>query len=224
MLVTVWSVKGGSGVTVVSAALASVVARREGSSTLVDLAGDQPAVLGLAEPDSPGVHDWLGTGDGTATALGRLRLGVRDDLDLVPSGPVPSASHRWPADRVAALVQALAEWSGPVVVDAGTSDPRRDGPDGPILDRLADAGTSLLVLRPCYLALRRAVARRTRADGIVLLVEPGRALDRRDVADVVGLPVVATVEVDPVVARAVDAGLLARRTPRPLERALRGAA
>jgi hypothetical protein len=40
---------------------------------------------------------------------------------------------------------------------------------------------------------------------------------------VLGVPVRAEVEVDSAVARAVDAGLLARRVPRGLERALRGA-
>jgi hypothetical protein len=58
----------------------------------------------------------------------------------------------------------------------------------------------------------------------VLLAEPGRALDATDVESVIGAPVVAQVSVDPAVARAVDAGLLASRLPRGLERALRGAA
>jgi hypothetical protein len=54
--------------------------------------------------------------------------------------------------------------------------------------------------------------------------EPGRALTRRDVEEVLGVPVRAEVDVDPAVARAVDAGLLASRLPRALERGLRNAA
>lgn len=53
------------------------------------------------------------------------------------------------------------------------------------------------------------------------MTEPGRALDRTDVETVVGAPVQAEVPLDPAVARAVDAGLLASRLPRGLERALR---
>jgi len=49
-------------------------------------------------------------------------------------------------------------------------------------------------------------------------------LSYRDIADVLGVPVQAEVAVDPTVARAVDAGLLASRLPRPLERGLRSAA
>jgi hypothetical protein len=83
---------------------------------------------------------------------------------------------------------------------------------------------SLLVLRPCYLALRRAVAAPFRPSGVVLVREPGRALTRRDVEAVLGVPVRAEVDVDPAIARAVDAGLLTARLPRGLERALRDAA
>jgi hypothetical protein len=59
---------------------------------------------------------------------------------------------------------------------------------------------------------------------VVLLAEPGRALTRADVEDCVGAPVVAEVAVDPQVARAVDAGLLATRLPRALARELSRAA
>ena len=57
-----------------------------------------------------------------------------------------------------------------------------------------------------------------RPSEVVLLSEPGRALTRADVEDCVGAPVVAEVAVDPQVARAVDAGLLATRLPRALAR------
>lgn len=85
--------------------------------------------------------------------------------------------------------------------------------DGP-----ADRGTSLLVIRPCYLALRQALRTGVTADaaGIVLVAEPGRALDSDDVAAVTGLPVIATVPVRADIARAVDAGVLADRLPEPL--------
>ena len=59
---------------------------------------------------------------------------------------------------------------------------------------------------------------------MVLLTEPGRSLTRVDVEDCVGAPVVAEVSVDPAVARAVDAGLLASRLPRGLAKELRRAA
>ena len=59
------------------------------------------------------------------------------------------------------------------------------------------------------------------ADAVVLVREQGRSLDARDVADVLGLPVLAEVDVDPALARAVDAGLLTRRAHRVLERSMR---
>jgi hypothetical protein len=56
------------------------------------------------------------------------------------------------------------------------------------------------------------------------VAEEGRALTPSDVEDVLGAPVRAAVSVTAQVARAVDAGLLASRLPRTLERELRHAA
>jgi hypothetical protein len=85
--------------------------------------------------------------------------------------------------------------------------------DGP-----AHRGTVLLVIRPCYLALRRALntGATAHAAGVVLVSEPGRALGSDDVAAVAGLPVIATIPLRPEIARAVDAGVLADRLPEPL--------
>jgi hypothetical protein len=90
--------------------------------------------------------------------------------------------------------------------------------DGP-----ADRGISVLVIRPCYLALRQALRTGVTADacGIVLVTEPGRTLDSDDVAAVTGLPVIATVPLRADVARAVDARVLADRLPEALGTAAR---
>ncbi|UDY34415.1 hypothetical protein [Dermatobacter hominis] len=231
MLLTLWSVKGGSGTSTVAAGLASVLGRGGGRRTpaaaplLVDLAGDQPALLGLATPATPGVRDWLATDGGDAAALRRLEVDTAAGPALVPAG----AATGWPASRSPDLVDALRAERRPVVVDGGTVGRPLDGgaegsPDR-LVGELTSAGTSLLVVRPCYLALRRAVAALgpqggLRADGIVLVAEPGRALDAVDVARAVGVPVRATVAADPAVARAVDAGLLAARLPRSFGRSL----
>lgn len=204
-----WSAKGGSGTTVVSAALALVLSHRH-PALLVDLAGDSPAALGLAEPSGPGVADWLASSTADAAALHRLAVTATDALQLLPRGTT-AVGH----DRLADLVEALAGHVE-VVIDAGTGVPP------PAL--VAAATHNLLVTRPCYLALRRAVAMGVQPSGIVLVGEPGRALTARDVERSLGAPVVAELQYDPAVARAVDAGLLAARLPRSLVHSLRSAA
>jgi len=54
MVTLCWAAKGGSGTTVVTTTLALESTR---PALLVDLAGDIPAVLGMAEPDRPGIAD-----------------------------------------------------------------------------------------------------------------------------------------------------------------------
>ena len=111
-----------------------------------------------------------------------------------------------------------------VIADCGRIDPPRVPPEagrgGDAVPReVAHAGsTSLLVTRPCFLALRRASALDLRPTGIVLVVEDGRAITAGDIESVLGAPVVARVRSSPSVARAVDAGLLVGALPRSLER------
>ncbi len=218
MLVACWSVKGGSGTTVVAVSVACLLARHAARGAVIaDLAGDVPAVLGLAEPPGPGLAEWLAAGEDVPTdALGRLEVEGPAGLRVLPLGhdPLPVG-----ANRRAELLGALLGSDGrPAVADCGV------GPTGVGLAVAGSASVSLLVLRPCYLALRRAVTTAIRPTGVVLVDEPGRSLRAGDVEDVLGVPVRAVVRVDPAVARAVDAGILASRLPKGLGRALRHAA
>jgi MinD-like ATPase involved in chromosome partitioning or flagellar assembly len=215
MLVACWSSKGGAGTTVVASSLALLLARREPTgAVLVDLAGDIPAALGLAEPTSPGLAGWLAAGiDVPADALGRLEEHAAPGLALLHRGAGVLATER--ADVLAALLTADAR---PIVADCGAD------PQGTALTVAAGATRSVLVTRACFLSLRRALNAPLRPSEIVLLTEPGRSLSRVDVEDCVGAPVIAEVAVDPTVARAVDAGLLATRLPRTLARELGRAA
>ena len=199
-----WSAKGGSGTTVIAAALALVLSQRS-ATTVVDLAGDLPAALGIAEPASPGVRDWMASPNADAAALERLHVPVSDSLQLLPTGSAQPIAERW-ADLAAALAQRTT------VIDAGTGIPPAA--------LLAAATHNLLITRPCYLSLRLAAASGVQPSGIVLVGEPGRALTARDIERAVGAPVVAELHYDPAVARAVDAGLLAARLPATLAHAL----
>jgi len=241
VLLSCWSAKGGSGTTVVAASLALLLARRaDAGALLVDLRGDVPAVLGLPEGEGPGCLAWLAAGPAAPPdALARLEVEAADGLRVLPVGAAPAgapgssaaaASPASPAspvadERAALLATLLAADPRPVVVDCGTLDGASTGAGAAAPSVLAGAATlSLLVIRPCYLALRRALAAPLRPSGVVVVAEPGRALGAADVEDALGVPVRAVVPWDPAVARSVDAGLLATRLPRPLARALRHAA
>ena len=107
---------------------------------------------------------------------------------------------------------------GPVTLDLIVGGPNGERFDLVIHDGGGEEGTSLLVTRPCYLALRQALNLGVTADaaGVVMVAEPGRALDGHDVAAVIGLPVIATIPLRAEIARAVDAGVLPARPPDPL--------
>jgi hypothetical protein len=220
MVTLCWAAKGGSGTTVVAAGLALASTR---PSLLVDLDGELPAVLGIPEPERPGVSEWLAS-DASADHLADLLIDIGPRTWLLPWQAAAHGVHDRDGDdgtaRWAALGDWLHDWSSQwgcdVTVDVGTRTP----PD-PLTAR---AARSLLVTRPCYLSLRRAVRCPVRPTGVVLVDEPGRGLGSRDVEHALGVPIDAVVSIDPTVSRAVDAGLLATRLPRVMTRALRQAA
>jgi len=197
MIILCRSAKGGSGTTVTAGALGLLLAaRHRGGGYVVDLLGDLPAALGIAEPDGAAVAE------------------VNSALRLLPRCMTPDATQtQW-----LSLATELQSLRGPVVVDVGTLIPGKA-----LLDA---ASASYLVTRPCYLALRRATHRihqgEVGVDGCILVNEPGRALTRSDVASVLQTPVCADVPFETTISRAVDAGLLSHRVPRALDEALAG--
>ena len=216
MLVALWSPKGGSGTSVLAAACAVVLARH-GGVRLADLAGDQPAIFGLgADPDT-GLADWLVTGPEAPTdALDRLTVEAAPGVALVPrgsgAGPLAPLAE---AEAGAALAVALRDGPVPCVVDAG----RAEAPAERALVEVADR--SVVVMRGCYLSLRRAVRSPLlgRVGGIAFVEEPGRSLGPTELRDVLDRPVLTRVPVRSTIARAVDAGVLPGRAPEPLTRA-----
>ena len=217
MITLCHAAKGGSGTTVVACTRAI---ESSGPALLVDVEGDIPLVLGLPAPERPGVLDWLASAAPIAH-LDDLLVDVTPHCTLLPAhqgaaGRRGLAGDPSDADRWDELVDWLTEWSidtgGAVVIDAGTT-------------RLPVAFVEQcthrwLVTRACYLALSAAGRLPVAPTGVVLIEEPGRALTHADVERSVRAPIVATVGWDIRVARAVDAGLLATRLPRPLHRAL----
>lgn len=213
-VITCWAVKGGSGTTVVTAGLALALAR---PSIVVDLAGDQAAALGLAEPAGQGLAEWF-TSTAPADAVVDLAVEVDDTTSLVPTGaaPIPHDADRW--DELAAW---MADDERLYVVDAGTTTAPPPALTAESGDADVTGRTDLLVTRPCYLSLRRAHAARRRPDGVVVVADTSHSLGRADVARSLASPVVAEVPLDPAIARAVDAGLVAFGLPGNLAKPLR---
>ena len=151
-------------------------------------------------------------------ALDRFAIDAGGGLALLPSGDGDLTGAT--PEAGAALAVALSTDPRPTIVDAGVLGARSD----PALQAFVEvADASVIVVRGCYLALRRAVHidLATRASGAVFVDEAGRSLGIRDVANVLGVPVLATVGVRASTARAVDAGVLPARLPDALARPAR---
>lgn len=220
MFTACWSVKGGTGTTVVTASLAICLARSSRAGALVaDLAGDVIATLGYEDATGPGVQEWASAGvDIPSAALRDIEVCVTDAVAVLPAAATPHKPALLAEAEGRRLAVSLAYESRPVVADCGLLA----SPGAVAVAEAADS--SLLVIRPCYLTLKRALSAPTQPSGVVLIDEPGRSLRRRDVEEVLGVPVRAEIPFDPAVARAVDAGVLASRMPRILLRSLGEAA
>jgi hypothetical protein len=213
MLTICSSTKGGSGTSTVTAGLAGLLVLQPSqplSPLVIDLAGDLPAIFGVGYPTN-GLAEWLTRSfDGE---LGDLFIDCAGSTRLLATGSLTlpeSTSSLW--NRLSAFVNEEVSSGHHVFIDAGC----QAIPEALLLRTAPHTRRTLLVLRPCYLALRRAMHEATQADGIVLITGGGRVLTRHDVESVLGIPVVAEVPLDPDIARRVDSGLFHSRLPRTL--------
>jgi MinD-like ATPase involved in chromosome partitioning or flagellar assembly len=218
MLTACWSVKGGSGTTVVTAAMLLGAASAGRHVVGADFGGDLALALGLPEPGGPGVLDWLAAGpDVPKDALARIAHDTPHGITLIPRGNDAATPPDADTGRRLAKTLRTVRAGGPVIADCG----RVESPA--IAAFVAAADRSLLVLRPCYLALQRANAA-PRPTAVVLVGEPQRRLTARDVEAILGVPVVAEVAWHPHIAHAVDQGLLRKPLPKQLAHAMRSVA
>ena len=210
------SAKGGIGTSLIAASVAQQLAV-DTTTLLVDLGDDLPDLLGLEVSDRPGIRDWLIADDEVDhRSLLDLAEPVVDGLHLLRSG----GPHELSSVSAARLLDAASATAGAfevVVADLGVV---HGGPFDPSVVLAAGGDRTSLVVRACYLALRRSSRISIDIDDVIEVVEGGRALQTVDIEAVFGQPVAARVPVDPAIARAADAGLLATRTPRSLRRAL----
>ena len=172
-----------------------------------------------------------GSGASTVAAILALFGRVMVPTELVTDDMVLTSAHlgvTTPPGEGGEVLDRLSLTTAPTgerqltVIDAGQLHQGRLGPRRPRERRVA-------VLRgPCYLAMRTLHAADIGGvEGVILVVEPGRALTERDVTDVLGTDVIATVPATPALARAIDAGTLAQRVTadrdlRPLRHWLAG--
>jgi len=211
MLWSICSSKGGSGVSVIAAALA-VESAHACDVLLVDLGGDLAEILGI-EASELGLSDWIRSEAGV-DSIENLVQSVRPGLQLLEmGGPIDGSD----VGRLSTLLPHLATY--PLVIfDVGVANAEPFSAQSVVL---AASDRTTMVLRACYLSLRRAQRLNLPADDVIEVVEGGRALTTVDIEGALGRAVSARLAVDPKIARTVDAGLLIARRPRGLRRCVR---
>ncbi len=211
MVLALWSPKGGSGCTVVASALAVAYAHdHEQPALLIDGCGDIPAALGMLESPVRGVSDWLALGNHNPPhTLLPLTIATTAGVRVLPWGSGVETTDVGMGDR---LIREVAGQPGAVVLDLGSAHQRWQA------EVIAAAPVVTMVIRPCYLALRRARMSRHLdiTTGAIVVEEAGRKISAAEIEDILGVPVWSTVPVRPTIASVVDAGVLASRLPEAL--------
>lgn len=209
MLTSLWAAKGGAGCSTVALLAASARVRAGSDVLVVDLGGDLLTMIAGVDAPPPGITDWLAS-SADPERLGRVEVEVTSGVSVAPLGRAAA----WATEREDQFVAALEAESRDVVVDVGLVDPTVGGSLQRLRRRLASSRRAVLVTRPCYLAVHRATRAGVMPTAVLVIREPGRCLDDRMIADALGLQRLGRLDLDPAVARSVDAGLIVRRPPR----------
>lgn len=153
-----------------------------------------------------------GVGTSTVAAIAALKLAAKGervnivtdnfgDMAAIFGLPVPDPDHS-AVELTENITMGAMSSVRRNIIDAGTTIP--EGFEGEVI----------LVIRNCYLSLRRAM-QMPRPSAVVMLKEPNRALDESDAVAILGLSV-NVMPMSDSVARAIDAGLLQHRMPAAL--------
>lgn len=198
----VWSPKGGSGASVVSAHLAGCMAAAPDGCMLVDADldhGDQSSILGVTE-GTKNLSDLLRMGDELSTHIvDSVAWAHPDGFKAVLSPGISGESALVKGPELSRVLSSIRGAAGNIVVDV---------PSG--LNEIAsavihEAGLTVVVVTPDLLCLKRARdgLRALRSSGVddsrlVLLVNQtsSSAVSRRDVAAILGLEPAAEVRAD----------------------------
>jgi MinD-like ATPase involved in chromosome partitioning or flagellar assembly len=219
MTIAVWAVRGGSGVSTVSALLIRFLCSKEASAgqavIAIDAGGDLPALFGVAPGSGEGLSDWLAADQSVdVEALDGLLIG--DGVQILPIGHVEDVNAVGTEVGRERLDHAIG-WltnRASVVCDLGHSS-------APLAEALiAQADRSVLVIRPCMLSVRTALRSPRPAHGMVIVgAQPGD-MRAEDMEAALGIPVLATVPELPALARAVNQSNFSGRLPHRALRAM----
>ena len=116
MITAIYAHNPGQGVTTIAAALATLTARAGKRTLLVDIGTDLPAVLGIAEPDQPGLVDYITNPNVT---LADIVIPVAEHLDLITRG---EQTPLLDASTFGHFTGGLDHYDT-VIIDAGTTGP-----------------------------------------------------------------------------------------------------
>lgn len=195
MLTSLWSMKGGEGVTT-AAALAAVGASAGRPTLLVDLCGDQTVMFGTGN-STAGIGDWS-RGTAHTAYLQGVEIPVTDTLSILDRG---RQGFKWGDGREDRLVDWLRSQRRQVIVDAGTIDPfsRNEGEDLELRKAIIhNSDRSLVVTSPGYVALRKASLNLIRPDGAIVVDPPHTPVwGLEDVTAAIDTPVVACLPYSP---------------------------
>ena len=221
MLVSVFSPKGGSGTSVVSALFAKALSEHAQTLLIDACSGDLEAILGIDEVPSFGFVQWANSKEPTALSLRNISVNVNSDFCFVAGNidadkaEVISDINRSidsidkDSEKESKLVDSLNEIETHCVVDLGLAQTDLQ------LKIAKSSDLVIIVLRQCYLGLSKAMIHPllNGIDCCVVVKESGRSISSSQIADVLKLNVVVDLDARRDFARTIDAGVLTYRTP-----------
>ena len=223
MLISVFSPKGGVGVTTCAALFAKALSKDHSTMLVETCKGDLEAMLALENIANYGFLDWAVSENPRVETLEKISNFFDNQLSLVV-GEIPkkSKSDEYNEHQTefiqnsdfnfSPIVASLASVEGHCVVDCSNGTTR-------LQRKIIEASdVVVMVLRQCYTGLYRATQSELidQVDAVLVVQESGRSISSNQIAQTLSCGVLLEIEARRDFARAIDSGTLWSRTPEKL--------
>ncbi len=220
VLISLFSPKGGVGVSTCSALFAKALSKYHSTLLIEATSGDLDAIVATDTSANYSFFDWVVSDNPSIESLKKISIGFDEKLSVVvgdtSKNPITDEYHQRQVEFLqntqfdyGHIVEELSSYEGHCVVDCSNAESMLTK------EIIRASDLVVMVLRQCYLGLHKASKSNVinDVDVTVVVKESGRSISASQISQTLNCNILIEIDARSDFARSIDSGTLWSRTP-----------